>query len=167
MALVARLLSMWGLQDRAGVFRLSPSDIAAGKATTPTSDAAAAGPQRLAQRDPDGLTIRSCHDTSATTRVVYRGITPDLVARARGGAEGRSTPTPFRCRTFSPSMTSVTCLRRWRTGDRRTGLLPVAAAAVPPAAGAGLRLVVSRPRNKAVRLSPLRSGSCLVRVRRA
>jgi cytochrome c-type biogenesis protein CcmE len=88
------LLAMWGLQDRAAYF-VTPSDIAAGKAT---SDKA----MRLGgmvvkgslQRERDGLTIHFVvSDLKATTAVTYRGIVPDLFREGSGVvAEGRLAP---------------------------------------------------------------------------
>jgi cytochrome c-type biogenesis protein CcmE len=87
----AVVLAMWGLQDRAAYF-VTPSDIAAGKATTDKA-------MRLGGmvvkgslgHDPDGLTIRfTVSDTRATTPVIYRGIVPDLFREGSGVvAEGR------------------------------------------------------------------------------
>ena len=87
----AMLLAMWGLQDRAAFF-VTPSDIAAGK--TRLGKAMRLGgmvvPGSLA-REPDGVTVRfTVSDTKATTRVRYRGITPDLFREGSGVvAEGR------------------------------------------------------------------------------
>jgi len=87
----AVLLAMWGLQDRAAYF-VTPSDIAAGK--TQLGKAMRLGgmvvPGSLA-RDPDGVTVRfTVSDTKATTRVRFRGITPDLFREGSGVvAEGR------------------------------------------------------------------------------
>jgi cytochrome c-type biogenesis protein CcmE len=90
----AVLLAMWGLKDRAAYF-VTPSDIAAGKATPDRA-------MRLGgmvvkgslRRDPDGLTIRFVvSDTRAETPVVFRGITPDLFKEGNGVvAEGRLQP---------------------------------------------------------------------------
>jgi len=89
--LVAVLLAMWGLKDRASYF-FTPADIAAGKATD-------GQPMRLGgmvekgsiQRAPDGLTIRFVvTDGQARTPVAYRGIVPDLFREGSGAvAEGR------------------------------------------------------------------------------
>jgi cytochrome c-type biogenesis protein CcmE len=87
----AVLLAMWGLQDRAAYF-VTPSDIAAGKAT-PDKAIRLGGMvvKGSLKRDPDGLTIRfAVSDTKAETPVVYRGITPDLFREGSGVvAEGR------------------------------------------------------------------------------
>jgi cytochrome c-type biogenesis protein CcmE len=90
----AVLLAMWGLADRAAYF-VTPSDIAAGKAT-PDKAMRLGGMvvKGSLRRDPDGLTIRfTVSDTKATTPVVYRGITPDLFREGSGViAEGRLDP---------------------------------------------------------------------------
>ena len=89
--LVAVLLAMWGLRDRASYF-FTPADIAAGKATE-------GQPMRLGgmvqqgsvRHDPDGVTIRFVlTDGKATTPVSFRGIVPDLFREGSGAvAEGR------------------------------------------------------------------------------
>jgi cytochrome c-type biogenesis protein CcmE len=89
--LLAVLLAMWGLRDRASYF-FTPADIAAGKATE-------GQPMRLGgmvqqgsvQHDPDGVTIRFVvTDGKATTPVSFRGIVPDLFREGSGAvAEGR------------------------------------------------------------------------------
>jgi cytochrome c-type biogenesis protein CcmE len=90
----AVLLAMWGLQDRAAYF-VTPSDIAAGKAQ-PDKAMRLGGMvvKGSLKRDPDGLTVRfTVSDTSATTPVVFRGITPDLFKEGSGVvAEGRLDP---------------------------------------------------------------------------
>jgi len=90
----AVLLAMWGLADRAAYF-ITPSDIAAGKAT-PDKAMRLGGMvvKGSLRRDPDGLTIRfTVSDTKAFTPVVYRGITPDLFREGSGViAEGRLDP---------------------------------------------------------------------------
>lgn len=90
----AVLLAMWGLQDRAAYF-VTPSDIAAGKASTDKA-------MRLGgmvvkgslKRDADGVTLRfTVSDQKAETPVVFRGITPDLFREGSGVvAEGRLDP---------------------------------------------------------------------------
>ena len=95
--LVAVLLAMWGLRDRAAYF-YTPADIAAGRA----SDGKAmrlggmveAGSVR---REPDGVTIRfRVADGNARTPVVYRGIVPDLFREGSGVvAEGRMQSGTF------------------------------------------------------------------------
>ena len=89
--LVAVLLAMWGLRERASYF-YTPAEIAAGKA-------AEGQPVRLGgmvergslKRQPDGVTIRFVvTDGNARTHVVYRGIVPDLFREGSGAvAEGR------------------------------------------------------------------------------
>ena len=89
--LLAVLLAMWGLRDRASYF-FTPTDIAAGKA-------AEGQPMRLGgmvqqgsiKHDPDGVTIRFVvTDGKATTPVSFRGIVPDLFREGSGAvAEGR------------------------------------------------------------------------------
>jgi cytochrome c-type biogenesis protein CcmE len=89
--LVAVLLAMWGLRDRAAYF-YTPTEIAAGKA-------AVGQPIRLGgmvekgsiQRLGDGVTIRfRMGDGTGEVPVVYRGITPDLFREDSGAvAEGR------------------------------------------------------------------------------
>ena len=89
--LLAVLLAMWGLRDRASYF-FTPADIGAGKATE-------GQPMRLGgmvqqgsvRHDPDGVTIRFVvTDGKATTPVSFRGIVPDLFREGSGAvAEGR------------------------------------------------------------------------------
>jgi cytochrome c-type biogenesis protein CcmE len=89
--LVAVLLAMWGLRDRASYF-YTPADVAAGKASE-------GEPMRLGgmvekgsvTHEPDGVTIRfMVTDGKAVTPVVYRGIVPDLFKEGSGAvAEGR------------------------------------------------------------------------------
>jgi cytochrome c-type biogenesis protein CcmE len=89
--LLAVLLAMWGLRDRASYF-FTPADIAAGKASE-------GQPMRLGgmvqqgsiRHDPDGVTIRFVvTDGKATTPVSFRGIVPDLFREGSGAvAEGR------------------------------------------------------------------------------
>ena len=89
--LVAVLLAMWGLKDRASYF-YTPADIAAGRAEQ--GQAMRLGgmvEQGSIQRQPDGVTIRFIvTDGKAQTPVVYRGIVPDLFREGSGAvAEGR------------------------------------------------------------------------------
>jgi cytochrome c-type biogenesis protein CcmE len=89
--LVAVLLAMWGLRDRASYF-YTPVEIAAGKA-------ADGKPARLGgmvekgsiRRLADGVTIRFVvTDGKARTPVLFRGIVPDLFREGSGAvAEGR------------------------------------------------------------------------------
>lgn len=95
--LLAVLLAMWGLRDRASYF-YTPADITAGKA---------AGGQAIRlggmvetgsiQRAPDGVTIRfRLTDGRAATPVTYRGIVPDLFREGSGAvAEGRMQGDTF------------------------------------------------------------------------
>lgn len=89
--IVAVLLAMWGLRDRASYF-YTPADIVAGKATE--GEAMRLGgmvENGSIKREPDGLTIRFLiTDGKAATPVVYRGIVPDLFREGSGAvAEGR------------------------------------------------------------------------------
>jgi cytochrome c-type biogenesis protein CcmE len=89
--LIAVMLAMWGLRDRAAYF-YTPADIAAGKA-------ADGQPSRLGgmvekgsiERQSDGVTIRFLiTDGKAQTPVTFRGIVPDLFREGSGAvAEGR------------------------------------------------------------------------------
>jgi cytochrome c-type biogenesis protein CcmE len=89
--LVAVILAMWGLKDRASYF-YTPADIGAGKA----HDGQAIRIGGMVQQGsiahwPDGVTIRFVlTDGKAETPVVYRGIVPDLFREGSGAvAEGR------------------------------------------------------------------------------
>src|SRR5690242_1766753 len=89
--LLAVLLAMWGLRDRASYF-YTPADIAAGKAQQ--GQAMRLGgmvERRSIKRGGDGVTIRFVvTDGKASTPVVYRGIVPDLFREGSGAvAEGR------------------------------------------------------------------------------
>ena len=89
--IVAVLLAMWGLKDRASYF-LTPADVAAGKA--PPGKAIRLGgmvEKGSIRREADGVTIRFVvTDGKAQTPVTYRGITPDLFREGSGAvAEGR------------------------------------------------------------------------------
>lgn len=89
--LLAVLLAMWGLKDRAAYF-YTPADIAAGRAAD--GKAMRLGgmvePGTL-RRDPDGVTVRFIvGDGAARTPVIFRGIVPDLFREGSGVvAEGR------------------------------------------------------------------------------
>ena len=88
---LAALLAMWGLRDRASYF-FTPADIAAGKAEQGRAIRLGGMVERGSiQRLPDGVTIRfTVTDGKAETPVVYRGITPDLFREGSGAvAEGR------------------------------------------------------------------------------
>ena len=89
--LLAVLLAMWGLRDRASYF-YTPADIAAGKA----ADAQAIRLGGMVEKGsishaPDGVTVSfRLTDGKSTTPVVYRGIVPDLFREGSGAvAEGR------------------------------------------------------------------------------
>jgi cytochrome c-type biogenesis protein CcmE len=89
--LVAVLLAMWGLKDRAAYF-YTPLDVSAGKA--PEGQAMRLGgmvEKGSIQRQTDGVTIRfTVFDGDARTPVIYRGIVPDLFREGSGVvAEGR------------------------------------------------------------------------------
>ena len=89
--LVAVLLAMWGLRDRASYF-YTPAEISAGKAAE--GQAVRLGgmvEQGSIQRQPDGVTIRFVlTDGQGHTPVVYRGIVPDLFREGSGAVtEGR------------------------------------------------------------------------------
>jgi cytochrome c-type biogenesis protein CcmE len=89
--LVAVLLAMWGLRDRASYF-YTPADIAAGKAAEGQAMRLGGMVERGSIRhEPDGVTIRFVvTDGKAATPVVFRGIVPDLFREGSGAvAEGR------------------------------------------------------------------------------
>jgi cytochrome c-type biogenesis protein CcmE len=83
--MVAVLLAMWGLRDRASYF-YTPADIVAGKAA-PGQFVRLGGmvEKGSVTREADGLTIRFVvTDGKAQTPVVYRGIVPDLFREGSG-----------------------------------------------------------------------------------
>ena len=89
--LVAVVLAMWGLKDRASYF-YTPADIAAGK----TIDGKAIRLGGMVERGsierlPDGVTVRFVlTDGKAQAPVTFRGIVPDLFREGSGAvAEGR------------------------------------------------------------------------------
>lgn len=89
--LIAVLLAMWGLRDRASYF-YTPADIAAGRAGD--GEAVRLGgmvEKGSIRRGTDGVTIRFVvSDGKAETAVTYRGIVPDLFREGSGAvAEGR------------------------------------------------------------------------------
>ena len=89
--MLAVLLAMWGLRDRASYF-FTPADIAAGKANEGQAMRLGGMVQQGSIRhDPDGVTIRFIvTDGKATTPVSFRGIVPDLFREGSGAvAEGR------------------------------------------------------------------------------
>jgi cytochrome c-type biogenesis protein CcmE len=95
--LLAVLLAMWGLKDRASYF-YTPADVAAGKAAQGQAMRLGGMVERGSiQRQPDGVTIRFVlTDGQARTPVVYRGIVPDLFREGSGAvAEGRLENATF------------------------------------------------------------------------
>ena len=89
--LVAVLLAMWGLRERASYF-YTPAEIALGNAEQGRAVRLGGMVQRgSVQRQADGVTIRFIvTDGQAITPVVYRGIVPDLFREGSGVvAEGR------------------------------------------------------------------------------
>jgi cytochrome c-type biogenesis protein CcmE len=89
--LVAVLLAMWGLRDRASYF-YTPADIAAGKAAEGQAVRLGGMVEKGSiRREGDGVTIRFVvTDGKASTPVAYRGIVPDLFREGSGAvAEGR------------------------------------------------------------------------------
>jgi len=91
--LVAVLLAMWGLRDKASYF-YTPADLAAAKADDHKSIRLGGMVERGSlKRDPDGVTVRfNVTDGKAVTAVTYRGILPDLFREGSGVvAEGRVT----------------------------------------------------------------------------
>jgi cytochrome c-type biogenesis protein CcmE len=89
--LMAVLLAMWGLKDRASYF-YTPADVVAGKAVQGQAMRLGGMVERGSiQRQADGVTIRFVvTDGKARTPVVYRGIVPDLFREGSGAvAEGR------------------------------------------------------------------------------
>jgi cytochrome c-type biogenesis protein CcmE len=89
--LVAVLLAMWGLRERASYF-YTPADVAAGKATEGQAMRLGGMVKKGSiERSADGVTIRFfVTDGKAETPVVFRGIVPDLFREGSGAvAEGR------------------------------------------------------------------------------
>ena len=89
--LLAVLLAMWGLRDRAAYF-YTPADIAAGKAAESQAIRLGGMVERGSiRRGPDGVTVRFVvTDGKAATTVRYRGIVPDLFREGSGAVtEGR------------------------------------------------------------------------------
>ena len=95
--LVAILLAMWGLRERASYF-YTPAEIAAGKAAEGQAVRLGGMVERgSVKRQPDGVTIRFVvTDGQARTPVVYRGIVPDLFREGSGAVvEGRVQNSTF------------------------------------------------------------------------
>lgn len=95
--LVAVLLAMWGLRDRAAYF-YTPADLAAGKAAQGQAIRLGGMVEKgSVERGADGVTIRfKLTDGKAETPVVYRGIAPDLFREGSGAvAEGRLKDRTF------------------------------------------------------------------------
>ena len=89
--LIAVMLAMWGLKDRAAYF-YTPADIVAGKAAEGQAVRLGGMVERGSiQRQRDGVTIRFIvTDGKAQTPVTFRGIVPDLFREGSGAvAEGR------------------------------------------------------------------------------
>jgi cytochrome c-type biogenesis protein CcmE len=83
--LIAVMLAMWGLREKASYF-YTPADIAAGRAVAGQSmRLGGMVEQHSVQRDPDGITIRFIvTDGKARLPVTYRGIVPDLFREGSG-----------------------------------------------------------------------------------
>jgi len=95
--LLAVLLAMWGLKDRASYF-YTPAEIAAGKAQDGKAMRLGGMVERgSVERQRDGVTIRfTVTDGQARTPVTYRGIMPDLFREGSGAvAEGRMQSGTF------------------------------------------------------------------------
>jgi cytochrome c-type biogenesis protein CcmE len=89
--LIAVMLAMWGLKDRAAYF-YTPADIAAGKAADGQAIRLGGMVEKGSiRRQSDGVTIRFLvTDGQAQTPVIFRGIAPDLFREGSGAvAEGR------------------------------------------------------------------------------
>lgn len=89
--LIAVLLAIWGLRERASYF-YTPAEIAAGQAEQGRSMRLGGMVERgSVQRDSDGVTVRFIvTDREARTRVVFRDILPDLFREGSGVvAEGQ------------------------------------------------------------------------------
>lgn len=90
-ALIAVLLAMWGLRDRASYF-YTPADIAAGKPAQGKAMRLGGMVEKGSiRREGDGVTTSFVlTDGPARTLVIYRGIVPDLFREGSGAvAEGR------------------------------------------------------------------------------
>jgi cytochrome c-type biogenesis protein CcmE len=94
---LAVLFAMWGLKERASYF-YTPAELAAGRAQQGQALRLGGMVERGSiQRQGDGVTIRFVvTDGQARTRVVYRGIVPDLFREGSGAvAEGRLEGSTF------------------------------------------------------------------------
>jgi cytochrome c-type biogenesis protein CcmE len=90
-ALVAVVLAMWGLKDRASYF-YTPADLVSGKAADGQAIRLGGMVEKgSVTRLADGVTIRFIlTDGQARTPVAYRGIVPDLFREGSGAvAEGK------------------------------------------------------------------------------
>src|SRR5437868_12952822 len=99
--LIAVLLAMWGLRERASYF-YTPAEIVAGKAAPGQAVRLGGMVERgSVQRLPDGVTIRFVvTDGQARTPVTYRGIVPDLFREGSGVvAEGQMAGGTFAAAT--------------------------------------------------------------------
>ena len=95
--LVAVLLAMWGLKDRAAYF-YTPTDIAAGKAALGKAMRLGGMVEKVSIRKAaDAVTISFVvTDGQARTPVMFRGIVPDLFREGSGVvAEGRLDGATF------------------------------------------------------------------------
>jgi cytochrome c-type biogenesis protein CcmE len=89
--LIAVLLAMWGLRERASYF-YTPAEVAAGKAEQGRAVRLGGMVEKGSiKHERDGVTIRFLvTDGEARTPVVFRGIVPDLFREGSGVvAEGR------------------------------------------------------------------------------
>ncbi|MEP6983170.1 MAG: cytochrome c maturation protein CcmE [Sphingomicrobium sp.] len=89
--LLAVLLAMWGLRERASYF-YTPADVAAGKAHQGQAMRLGGMVEKGSiQHEPDAVTIRFVvTDGKAATPVVFHGIPPELFREGSGAvAEGR------------------------------------------------------------------------------
>ena len=95
--LLAVLLAMWGLRDRASYF-YTPADVVAGKAEQGRAVRLGGMVEKSSvQHQRDGVTIRFIvTDGAARTPVVFRGIPPELFREGSGVvAEGQLRGSTF------------------------------------------------------------------------
>jgi len=95
--LVAVLLGMWGLRDKAAYF-YTPADVAAGKAVAGQAIRLGGMVEKgSVEHDRDGVTVRFIvTDGKSRLPVEYRGIVPDLFREGSGVvAEGRLQRSKF------------------------------------------------------------------------